>query len=466
MRFIDREEELDILENEFERDSASFIVIYGRRRIGKTRLIEEFIKHKPGYIYYLASDEAEVLQIKELQQHVARFFRDDFLYNQDIHDWKLFFSYLKKIWPRNEKLIFIIDEFNYLVKNNKAFPSYLQNFWDTVLSKTKTKLIVSGSVVRLMVEKVLSHGSPLYGRRTSDILLEELKIMDVKKFLNVSFEDAIRFWSVLGGVPKYLELASPSFEDFLTKLFSKKSFFYREGYYLMTEELKDIANYLNILRGLAEGYNKINELANFTGIEQKKIYPYIDVLESLGFVRREEPVIGKRKTLFFINDNFLDFWFNFIHKYRSDIELDSLDVSKLKNEINAFIGKKFELLCKKNFGLILKGYSRVGKQWGKIKGKPKGENVYEIDIVALNDERKQILFGECKWQANVNAEKIVKSLVEKAGFVQWHNAERRESFAVFAKSFKKRLKSFEGRPVYCFDLKDLERIFKLGKRKV
>ena len=460
--FVNRTEELEILENEYRKNSANLIIIYGRRRIGKTRLIEEFLKNKPDFIYYLASDEKEELQIKELKERIARFLNDDFLLAQEIREWKTLFDYIKKVWPKEKKIVFVIDEFSYLIKNNKSITSYIQNLWDSFFSKTRTKLILCGSILKLMIENVLGYGSPLYGRRTSDLLIEELKICDIARFLNTDFENALKFWSVLGGVPKYLEqVDEKNFNKFLAKILSKKSFFYREGYYLMTEELKDIATYLNILRALAEGNTKVNEISNFTGIEQKKLYPYLEILQSINFVRKEEPIFGKRRMLFYINDNFLDFWFRFIHKNRSEIELEMFDTGKIKNEINSFIGKKFELFCRSCLNLLIdKNFTKIGKQWGRIKGLPKGENTYEIDILAINEKTKEILACECKWQSRVNAEKVCAELLEKLSHVDWHKNERRESLAIFAKSFSKRIESFEGRKVYCFDLRDMERVVK------
>ncbi len=461
-KFVNRKEELKILEEEYAKERASFIVIYGRRRTGKTRLIEEFVKNKK-YFYYLAADEKEHLQIKEFKESIASFLNDEVLLNLNITDWKTLLSYLEKVWPKNEKIILAIDEFSYLIKHNPSIPSYFQKFWDRFLSKTKTKLILCGSLVSIMLKNVLEGGNPLYGRRTTDILVEKFSIKEVMEFLNTNLEEAIKFYAVVDGIPKYLELVEGDFESFIKKIINKRSFFYREGYYLMSEELKDISTYLNILMAIAEGNTKISEISNFTGMEVRKIYPYLDILENLGFVKKQLPVFGKRNAIYLIEDNFLDFWFRFIHKYRSYIEIEEVE-KIMKNvflEINAFIGKKFEKVCEWFLRKHIPFRSAIiGRQWGKIPGKSKGENTYEIDIVALNDQTKEILFCECKWQDKVNAKKICKELVEKVQYVQWHNDKRKEYLAVFAKSFSKRIDEFEGRKVLCYDLKDLEKFIK------
>ena len=294
------------------------------------------------------------------------------------------------------------------------------------------------------------------------IILEKFGIKEVMEFLDVDIENAIKFYSVLDGIPKYLELVDTrDFEEFLFRVLDKRSFFYREGYYLMTEELKQIPTYMNILRAIGDGNTKIAEISNFTGIEAKKLYPYLEILENTGFVKRKEPLLGKkRQSIFLIGDNFLDFWFRFIHKYRAYIELDRVVEirQKILSEINSFVGRKFEKVCedfvRKKFNFL-----NVGRQWGKIpkEFKPeRGRDTYEIDIVALNEKTKEILLAECKWQNRVNARKICKELAEKSQYVQWYNNKRKESFAIFAKSFSRKIEEFEGRKVYCFDLRDIE----------
>ena len=445
IKFIDREKEMEILEHGFSKNTASMIIIYGRRRVGKTRLIEEFIKDKK-FLYYLAADEKEELQIKEFKEEIANFLRDEILTQIEIKNWKTLFSYLQKVWPVNEKIILVIDEFTYMIKQNPSIVSYLQRFWDRFLSKTKTKLILSGSLVGLMVKNVLEESSPLYGRRTDEIFLERFEVREVMEFLGADIEDAIKFYSVLDGIPKYLEIVdTKDFEEFLFRVLDKRSFFYREGYYLLTEELKQIPTYMNILRAIGEGNTKIAEIFNFTGIDAKKLYPYLEILEDIGFVKRKEPLVGKmRQSMFLIEDNFLDFWFRFVHKYRAYIELDRIGEirKKILEEINSFIGRKFEKMCE-NFVRKRFNFPDVGNQWGKIpkEFKPeRGNDTYEIDIVALNDQTKEILFCECKWQSKVNAKKVCRELAEKVQYVQWHNE--------------------EGRKVCCFDLREMERVIK------
>lgn len=460
MKFINRKKELEFLEEKYKERSPHLLVIYGRRRVGKTRLIEEFLRDKKDQLYYLAADEKSLLQIKELKILLGEFFSDEFLINNNFSDWKQLFSYLERVWPRDKKIIFVLDEVTYIIKNDPSFPSYLNQFWEKFLSKTKSLLILNGSLVGLMIKEVLGGGSPLYGRRTGELFLEELKIKEVQEFLNKPGEETIKFFSILGGVPKYLESVKGSFKDFLQESFDKRSFFYREGLYLMTEEFKDISTYSNILRAVAEGNTKLGEIADYCGIEAKKISAYMEILENLGFIKGIIPATEKkfRGKIYLINDSFLEFWFRFINKNRSLIEMDKKEdlIKRINNEINAFVGRKFEKVCQQF--LILSGqfpFTKIGRQWGKIPEAEKDKNQYEIDICALNEQTKEILFAECKWQEKVDVYSVLNELKEKAKYVDWLKTKRKEYYAIFAKSFKD--KKIKEKNVYLFDLKEMEK---------
>jgi len=465
MKFVNRENELKHLEEEFSNKGARFTIIYGRRRIGKTRLIEEFIKNKKS-IYYLAAQEEDRLQIEEFKRAILRQITDEYLDKTYFKNWTQFFSYLEKIWPKEEQIILAIDEVTFIIKENLSFTSYLQKFWDKFLSRTNTFLILSGSLVGLMLESVLSYESPLYGRRTSQIHLEEFRFSESKEFmLPFSIEEQIKFFSVTGGVPKYLLLIEKvrNFKEFLLrKLFSKEGFFYNEGLFLLSQEFKEPSTYINILKAISHGNSKLNEISNFTGFETKKISRYLDILIRLNLINKEIPITENEKrfrgAIYLLNDNFLAFWHRFINRNRSLIESRKGEeiIREEKNQINAYIGLMFEKICrefiKDKFPLF-----KIGRWWGHYRDEDKKRQEIEIDIAALNEDNKKILFCECKWQDKVDAPKILNELKDKSAYVDWNNSRRKEYFAVFAKSFKKK---FKEKNVYLFDLKDIEKIIK------
>ena len=454
IRFINRENELKTLENLWKLKNC-FVIVYGRRRIGKTRLIEEFLKNKKGIIY-TAEDVNKKIQLREFKNALADFLRDDFLKNQEIDSWSSLFSYLEKTLDLNKRFYIWIDEFTYLVKNDPSFPSILQKFIDKIVRNSNIFFIVSGSLFGIMKEKVLSYSSPLYGRRTKDILLTPLSFPDAIKFLNFNFSDSLKTYMTIGGIPEYLLIASryKNFLEFISNEFLEKDgYFYREPFFLLSREFKEIKTYFSILNAIAYGNTTPTTIANFVGIKTREIYPYLELLMAFGFLERITPLFEKRKGgIYVIKDVFFDFWFNFVHKNRNLIERGIYILKK--NELEQFFGKRFEYFILENFHFFFKNFSNVGKWWHKDK---------EIDILALNEKTKEILFAECKWQSKVNPSKICKELEEKSSLVQWHNQERKETFAIFAKSFSKKISEYKGKRVYCLDLKDLEKFLKFRK---
>ena len=176
MKFIGRKREMEKLESEYSRDS-SFVVIYGRRRVGKTTLIKEFLKDKTAF-YFLATEEIESQSMKRLAGVVARTTKNRLLQNATFTDWLDLFQVIADYEPEKKK-VFVIDEFPYLVKTNSAFPSILQNAWDEVLKDKNVMLILSGSLIGMMQKHALSYDSPLYGRRTSQMRLAQLLFTDI-----------------------------------------------------------------------------------------------------------------------------------------------------------------------------------------------------------------------------------------------------------------------------------------------
>ncbi len=447
VRFIDRDYELGLLEEAWKSKGAKFIVLYGRRRVGKTKLALEFAKGKSG-VFFIAEDINKKLQLEELKNKVAEHFSDGFLRRAEIAEWRDLFDYLQKLLDKKEKLYLVIDEFSYMVKNDQALLSALQKFWDTFLSSTEVMLIVSGSIFGLMSDKVLSSASPLYGRRTKDILLQPLEFKDSAEFLKMPFEDKLKVYMSIGGVPEYLlkALNYRRAADFLNaEFFHKDGYFYREPYFLLSQEFKEIKTYFTILNAIASGNTRPTEIANFAGLDGREIYPYLENLMRLNFVAKQVPVLGRIKNgVYLIKDTLFDFWFNFVYKGREEIEKNTYRASD--NGLNTYFGKRFEALVRDELlPMVLPKIGKTGRWWHKNN---------EIDILGLNEARKEILFVECKWQKNSDCRKILAELRQKAELVDWNKGNRKERYAIFAKSFKERLQE---KDVILFDLADLEK---------
>jgi AAA+ ATPase superfamily predicted ATPase len=449
IRFINRKNELETLEKDWISGDSGFIVVFGRRRIGKTRLLEEFLKDKDG-VKHISEDVNKKIQITELRQSLGKYLEDDFLLNQEIEDWGLLFSYLSKTLPKDRRMFIWIDEFSYLVKNDRSLTSVMQKFCDGFLRRSKVVLIVSGSIFGLMNEDVLSQSSPLYGRRTRDMLLKALGFKHMSEFLPFSFEDSLKTAFTISGIPEYLEVASrrKTYREFISdEFFRTDGYFYREPYYLLSQEFKEIKTYLSILNAIAYGNSRPTEIANYVGIKGREIYPYLELLIAYGFVGRETSIQDSKRGVYHIKDNFLDFWFNLVHRNREAIERDAYKPGK--EELSSYFGKRFEIFIRENANLFFKGYGKTGRWWHADK---------EIDVIALDEKSKRAVFAECKWRDEVEAERLVEELAEKASHVQWHKEDREETYAVFARSFSSRIKRYEGKRVSCFDLDDIRKV--------
>lgn len=208
--------------------------------------------------------------------------------NLDFRDWDQLFAYFVKNLPEG-RFYLCIDEFSYLIKNDRSILGSLQRYWDSALSSSDICIVLSGSMLGLMSEMVLSYASPLYGRRTRDILLEGLPFSDARKLLDMSFEDSLKIYMVLGGVPEYLIKASEykTLSPFLeNEFFDKYGYFYREPYFIISQEFRDLNTYFSILDAVALKNTKPSEIANFAGMDTRQIYPYLENLIRLGFLER------------------------------------------------------------------------------------------------------------------------------------------------------------------------------------
>ena len=452
-KFINRDIELKKIESLLSSNKFEFIVIYGRRRVGKTALLKKAIENKKA-MYFLCARRNIKYNLRKFSYKVCEFL------NIPKVEFKSFLEAFEAILSKEKNPIVVIDEFGYLVEKDEGILSDFQEIVDEILKETNAKLILCGSYISVMQGKVIGKRSPLYGRNTMQLNLKSLKFVNLFKwFPKIKFEDALKIYAVTSGIPKYLEFfeGKDIENEIAEKFFDSSSFLYNDAINLLSEELRDYSTYFQILEAIGLGYTKITEIGNYAFIEAKDAYFYLKNLMNLGIVERVIPILTPRKGkrgIYKIKDNYFRFWFKFISEFQEEIEsyAQNIAIENFRKKFNTYLGEVFEEVCRE---FLIEArffpFTKIGKWWHKDK---------EIDVVALNEKTKEILFGECKWQSKVNAKKICQELAEKAQYVQWHNRERKESFAIFAKSFSKRIEEFEGRKVYCFDLRDLKRLLK------
>lgn len=457
LKFVDRKNELTLLEKRYNEPGFDFFVIYGRRRVGKTELIKHFLTKKQ-HIYFLCDKSGTERNAIRFKERLAQYFDDMPIESNDFED---IFTHLVKR-TNDERIVIVFDEFSYIVEKDGSIPSIFQVIVDELLKNTNLFLILCGSSVSMMEKGVLSNKSALYGRKTGHIKLAPLPFCSLSEFFPANkIEKNIEFYSALGGVPFYLEKFSDkksTFENIKDQIFDKSGRLYEEVDFLLKEEMREPDIYKSILTAIASGKTRVVPIADRTGLKASDMDKYLKVLIRLGFVKKETPVtsIKSKKSIYSIDDNFFSLSFLFSEPYKSGLELGETSAAeeKLKNDFNAYIGRKFEKLIREELLVRSKiiQVQKIGRWWGHYREDVTNERKeIEIDIVALNDETSEILFGECKWKDDVDGEKLLKKLSEKAINVLWpdHKRERKEYYILLAKSFKKKPNK---KNVHCFDL--------------
>ncbi len=422
MKFLGREKEILVLEKEYARDGG-FVVIYGRRRIGKTTLIKQFIKSKTAF-YFLATKEVESQSMKRFAGVIARTTGNSVLQKAAFSDWLDLFQAVADYKP-NEKKVLVIDEFPYLVKVNDSFPSILQNAWDEILKDSNVMLILCGSLISMMKKHALSYESPLYGRRTAQMRIAPLPFTTVYENQKLSFEEAAEQYSITGGVPKYMEFFSdgqPLYEQIKENVLSKNGFLYEEPNFLLTDEVQVPTNYFSIIKVIADGNHKLGTIAGILGLETSTLTPYLKTLSELGFIEKQVPVTEKnaektRKGLYFISDNFLRFWFRYVYPYKGELELDNMQISldELDKDFKEkFVAFAYEDVCKEIFARLCSDKaidftpSKIGSYWLNDKS---GNT--QIDVMAVDTVNKRLFAGECKYHNQPIDADVYFELVKK-----------------------------------------------------
>ncbi len=441
--FVDREIELAWLDQRWRAAEAQLLIIYGKRRVGKTALLKQFIREKPA-VYVLADRRPEREQLKEVAARLGAYVGDSFIGRKGFESWLETFEYLEarvrgRAGPRPHRLALILDEYPYLAENNPATSSLFQKGWDETLSRLPLLLVLCGSSMAMMESETLAQRAPLYGRRTGDLLVRALGFRGVRQFLpkGWSFERCVEVYAVLGGMPGYLrqfDWEADLWENVREKILTPGAFLFREVDFLLKEELREPRNYLAILRAISQGKRKFGEIINDTGLAKNVLHKYLHVLEDLQLVQRKVPVTEKapqqsKRSLYGLQDPFIAFWFECGYPYTSDLELGETRpaLRHVQRMLPHLQGRAYERIARE---MVRQGQGlpfplhRVGRWW---------DNQSEIDVVGLNEEQNAILFGEVKWSAKPIGTNIFQSLKEKASRVPWGKTGRREVFALFSR---------------------------------
>jgi len=399
--FVDRKYEMEVLEKEWKRNRASFAIIYGRRRVGKTEIVRKFLQGKRG-VYYLADRRDDKSNRADFQRAVEDSGIKDFsLYRFD--DWVLLFKKLCEE-VRNERYAVVIDEFPYLVRESTL--SQFQKAWDLYIKNSRIFLILVGSSISMMERLTLDYSSPLYGRRTMQLRVEKMQFWDAWKFLpDYDFYDFLRIFAVTDGIPHYILQMNPSLswrENIKRNVLSKDKILYEEAEFLLRMELREFTHYYPILEAIARGKRKFGEIRDYTGIEPATLSKYLKNLREIGVVRENSPIFGReRNKRYILGDNYFSFYFGFIKPYRRYLEIEEVDAAwnKMKDSFNTYVGRILEDVIRKYLEKKYPGME-IGAWWNR-----KGQ---EIDIIGINRESKEAFVGEVKLNKELGKRELKK----------------------------------------------------------
>ena len=414
--FVGRMAELNKLNEMYTSGKFECAIIYGRRRVGKTTLIKEFIKNKRA-IYFLAREADGSQNLTGFSNDVYAITAPELARNAFFTDWERAFDYIYQI-SKNERLILAIDEYPYLAGGYGPVSSIIQAHIDTRLKDSKLFLIICGSSMGFMEKQVLAYKSPLYGRRTAQFKVLPFSFFESSPFFDgaVNFDKAL-YYGMTGGIPEYLAKIDmrKSFRDNAISLFfTPQGYMFEEPMNLLREELREPSTYNGIIEAVATGATRLNDIASKCGMESNKCVKYLSSLIMLGIIKKEIPVTetASKKSMYLVDDIMFRFWYRFVFHNLSGI-VSGLGAAIFDNEvsgqISSYMGFIFEDICKQYLiSAAKKGglpffTARIGKWWGN---NPKLRRQEEIDALAVGINSRidevsaiggAILLCECKW---------------------------------------------------------------------
>lgn len=450
--FIDRESEFKTLTGLSDK-RATLVLLYGRRRVGKTRLVQEFLRDRSSLYFYVPNAEE-----KTILAEFSRVVENEFFAGFKFVDFSSFMEYLVK--KSADGTIIAIDEFQRLTNVDGAM-SLLQKFWDEKLSVDRCYLVFSGSSIGAIRKVALSGNAPLYGRRTATLKIEPLKYLDLLNwFENYSAEELVRIYGSFGGTPAYLEYVDDKLsaqQNILEKILSKRSPLYDEPEMLLMEEIRTPQRYMDILTAMASGKSTLSEIADVTGLNRESTTVYLRTLEALDLIERVTSVTEPeaKRGVYCIKDHFFSFWFRFVrpNKRQLELELESTFWQSATEDFNRYLGHVFEDVCREVLVEMAKRdtlpmrLARIGSWWWKET---------EIDLLGLDAKSRKVLAIEAKW-SNIDYLEAKRLLAELASKTRHIKEAKEATFGLIAKKIgeKEKIRS-EG--FLALDLGDIEKL--------
>lgn len=422
--FIGREAELKFLQDKYTEERGQLIVLYGRRRVGKTETLREFCKDKP-HVFFSCTQTTDLVQLRNFS---SRMFKENIPaknYISEFADWEKAFRAVLDLPYGNQKKLLVIDEFPYMCRGNKSIPSILQNLWDAELCDSNVMIILCGSAMSFIEKELLSEKNPLYGRATGIYKMKEMGFYDAIKFFpEYSDRDKVLTYAVLGGIPHYLRQWNPKLsvdENIKRNILTKGCILYSEVEFLLHQELRETPIYNSIIEAVALGNTKLNDISQKSLLEDTaKTSVYLKNLMELGIVEREFSVDSKIKErantgrgTYRLTDNFFRFWYAFGFANYSQLEdgdVDGVYEYVVKPALHEFASFAFEDVCREFVRMLQKKnelpfrYSKMGRWMGKttVRDEKASDGLRtaetEIDLLCIGKDAREYLVGECKFK--------------------------------------------------------------------
>lgn len=476
--FIGREAELSFLKNKYDEDKGQLIVLYGRRRIGKTETLRQFCKDKP-HVFFSCRECTDKLQLKNFSQQLLKEDIPAKKYIKEFDDWdSAFRAILDLPYGSNKKLV-VIDEFPYMCKENSSIPSILQNLWDEVLKDENVMIILCGSSMSFIEKELLAEKNALYGRATGIYKMKKMSFYDAVKFFpNYTDEEKIIVYSILGGIPHYLKQFNNklSLEDNIKQnILTNGCVLYSEVEFLLRQELRETQIYNSIIQAIALGNTKLNDISQKSLVNNTaKTSTYLKNLMELGIIKKELSVgsstkeqANRNRGIYKIADNYFRFWYAFVFTNLSALETSDVDgvyQYSIKPNLKSFASLTFEDVCReyvtelqKNNSLPFR-YTEMGRWFGKttVRAKDKLQIAEtEIDILAIAPQDNKYLVGECKFK---DSEFSYSEYLDTEAKLSDEKTKSNFYYALFSKSgFNERIieKAKTTNSILLFDLKKI-----------
>lgn len=422
--FIGREQELKFLNDKYESENGQLVVLYGRRRVGKTETLREFCKGKP-HVFYSCTQSTDKAQLSRFSGHMLRENIPAGQYISEFADWEKAFLAILDLPYGDKKKLVVIDEFPYMCKGDKSIPSILQYLWDAEFKNANVMIVLCGSAMSFIEKDLLAEKNPLYGRATGIYKMNGMGFYDAMKFFpEYSDKDKVLAYSVLGGIPHYLKQFDSKLslaENIKKNILTKGCVLYSEVDFLLHQELRETPIYNSIIEAVALGNTKLNDISQKSLIEDaSKTSVYLKNLIELGIVEREFSVDVKvrekantKRGTYRLTDNFFRFWYAFGFANISQLEegdVDGVYDYIIEPELHEFASFPFEDVCKEFVRELQKKnalpfrYARLGRWMGKTTLRNKKEerdfrvSETEIDLLGIGRGEKEYLVGECKFK--------------------------------------------------------------------